>query len=308
MSETTNMQDLTPDDVRKTVSGHYAGAVQAATAPKSCCGSAPVDLANLDLADSATHVQVLEQFDQEKWVTASGYAAEELADLPPDAVRASFGCGDPVNLARIAPGETVVDLGSGAGIDVILAAKKVGPSGRVIGIDMTDEMIAKAEANIAEAGLTNTEIRRGIIEDLPVENATVDWVISNCVINLSPEKPRVFAEMARVLKPGGQFLVSDIVVGALPQAIRENVLGYVSCVGGAVAEEEYLGIIRDAGFRDVQVVASHAYTAPELLGFAGLSGESSEEALDTLGDGARQILEQLAGKIVSIKVHGRKTS
>lgn len=307
MSESTNMKDLPPEAVRKTVAGHYASAVEAATAPESCCGSAPLDPANLDLTASADRLEILEHLDGEKWRAASGYTAEELADLPADAVQASFGCGNPVNLAGIEPGDTVVDLGSGAGIDVLLAAKRVGPTGHVIGIDMTEEMIAKAEANIAEAGLANAEIRRGLIEDLPVDSDAADWVISNCVINLSPEKPRVFAEMARVLKPGGRFLVSDIVVGDLPPYIRENVLGYVSCVGGAVGEDEYLRIIRDAGFAEARVVARHEYTTTELLGFAGC-GDATELPSGESGDAIRQLLDQLEGKIVSVKVYGQKTA
>ncbi len=135
-------------------------------------------------------------------VEFAGYTADELAELPDDAVVNSFGCGNPVALAGLRKGDVVLDLGSGAGIDLLLAARLVGPEGRVIGVDMTDEMIARAEANIAAAGLANVEVRKGIIEELPVEDASVDWVISNCVINLSPEKERVFAEIARVLRPG----------------------------------------------------------------------------------------------------------
>ena len=149
----------------------------------------------------------------------AGYSDEEFAALPADAVVNSFGCGNPLAFSAVQPGEVVLDLGSGAGIDLLLAARKVGAAGRVIGVDMTEEMIARARANIAAAGIENAEVRQGIIEELPVEDSSVDWVISNCVINLSPEKPRVFAEIARVLKPGGTMLVSDIVAEDLPEEI-----------------------------------------------------------------------------------------
>lgn len=303
---TDSMKGRSADEVREIVSGHYASAVKTAVkAGSGCCGpSTPVDISTLASAEPGTQEHVLEQFDREKWRDSMGYDAEELADVPADAINASFGCGDPVNLAGIQEGDTVVDLGSGAGIDVILAAKRVGPTGHVIGIDMTEDMIAQAEKNIAAAGITHAEIRRGIIEDLPVDGGTVDWMISNCVINLSPEKPKVFAEAARVLKPGGQFLVSDIVVGDLPDEIRENVLGYVACVGGAVAEDEYLGIIRDAGFEDVSVAARHVYSRQELLGFAG----QSEIPEGAAGEMVKHVLDQLDGKIVSIKVHARKAA
>ncbi len=155
----------------------------------------------------------------------AGYG-DDVAGLPADAVVNSFGCGNPLAFSEVKPGEVVVDLGSGAGIDLLIAARKAGPSGLVIGVDMTDEMIARARANAAEAGFANIEVRKGIIEDLPVEAASVDWVISNCVINLSPEKDRVFAEIARVLKPGGRMLVSDIVVQDVPAWVRESMALY----------------------------------------------------------------------------------
>ena len=301
MPESTNMQELEKDQVREVVSGHYARAVEAATENRGCCG-APMDLAALAGGESGEQAQILDHLPQGKMAAAAGYTEEQLAALPEDAVNASFGCGNPVNLAGLQPGDTVVDLGSGAGIDVLLAARIVGPSGHVIGVDMTDEMIEHAERNIAESGLTNVEIRRGLIEDLPVEPESVDWVVSNCVINLSPDKPAVFRSMAQALKPGGQFLISDIVVGDIPQTVRENVLGYVSCIGGAVSEDEYLRIIGEAGFNDAEVLLRHVYTQREMLGFAGYDDWPE----GNVGEMARHLLGEVEGKIVSIKVRGRK--
>lgn len=184
---------------------------------------------------------------------AAGYTAAELASLPQDTVVNSFGCGNPVAFADVLEGETVLDLGSGAGIDLLLAAQKVGPTGRVIGVDMTDEMIDRARAAIASAGVENVEVRKGIIEKLPVEDNSVDLVISNCVINLSPEKEKVFAEIHRVLKPGGRMRVSDIVVERLPRWMRSIPSVYESCVGGAISEKNYLGGLRAAGLTDAEV-------------------------------------------------------
>jgi ubiquinone/menaquinone biosynthesis C-methylase UbiE len=184
---------------------------------------------------------------------AAGYTAEQLASLPQDTVVNSFGCGNPVAFADVEEGETVLDLGSGAGIDLLLAAQRVGPSGRVIGVDMTDEMIDRARQAIASSGFGNIEVRKGIIEKLPVEDNSVDLVISNCVINLSPEKDKVFAEIHRVLKPGGRMRVSDIVVERLPRWMRSIPSVYESCVGGAVSEATYLGGLRDAGLEDAEV-------------------------------------------------------
>lgn len=188
----------------------------------------------------------------------AGYG-DDTTGLPSDAVINSFGCGNPLAFSEVKPGEVVLDLGCGAGIDLLIAARKVGPTGRVIGIDMTDEMIARARANIAEAGFPNVEVRKGIIEDLPVESGSVDWVISNCVINLSPEKHRVFAEIARVLKPGGRMSVSDIVVQDVPDWVRRSMALYASCVAGAIGEDEYADGLRRAGLADVQVVERYPY-------------------------------------------------
>ncbi len=187
---------------------------------------------------------------------ASGvdYDPADLSDLPDEAIM-GLGCGNPVAMAEIVEGETVLDLGSGGGIDVFLAARRAGSSGRVIGVDMTPEMLERAEANAARAGLDNVEFRQGLIEDLPVEDATVDVIISNCVINLAPDKAPVFAEAFRVLRPGGRLVVSDVVTdAALPAEIRDDLGSWSSCVGGALPQDDYLAAITGAGFTGVEVL------------------------------------------------------
>ena len=237
----------------------------------------------------------------------AGYTSDQLEALPPDAVINSLGCGNPLAFSEVKEGDVVLDLGSGAGIDILLAAKKVGPRGRAIGIDMTDEMISKARENIAAAGLPNAEVRKGIIEELPVETASVDWVISNCVINLSPEKPRVFAEIARVLKPGGRMLVSDIVVEDLPDWIRQSAEFYGACVAGAISEDEYLEGLRTAGLEEVGVRERLEYDKAQIKAViasevpqASCCGEGlDQEAID-------RIAATLDTKIWSAKIFARK--
>lgn len=272
------------DDVRQGVSKAYAAAVNA-PAKKGCCGSAP--------AQKGVAVKL------------GGYSSEELAALPVEAVVNSFGCGNPVALAGLAAGEVVLDLGSGAGIDLLLAAKRVGPEGRVIGVDMTDAMIAKANENIRAAQLTNVEVRKGLIEDLPVESNSVDWVISNCVINLSPEKTKVFREIARVLKPGGRMVVSDIVAQDLPEEVRQAADLYASCISGAISEEEYLAGLRDAGLVEVEVRDRLVYDAAAL---EALASSDLESACGCAGGKAEllSVARTLAGKVWSAKVHARK--
>jgi SAM-dependent methyltransferase len=238
----------------------------------------------------------------------AGYRAREIAALPAEAVVNSFGCGDPLAFSAVKPGDVVLDLGSGAGIDLLLAAKKVGRTGKVIGVDMTDAMIAKARKNIRAAGLRNVEVRKGIIEDLPVEDASVDWVISNCVINLSPEKPRVFAEIARVLKPGGRMLVSDIVAEELPAEIARNRHLYSSCLAGAIGEKQYLAGLRTAGLVNVAVKDRLVYDADQIADFIGSELEPSTSGCCCAPTTrlAKKWAPRLAGKVASVKVAARK--
>lgn len=226
-----------------------------------------------------------------------GYSEEELAAAPPEA-NLSLGCGNPTAIAGLKPGEVVLDLGSGAGFDCFLAAGRVGPEGRVIGVDMTPEMIAKAQENAAASGVTNVEFRQGEIEQLPVEDASVDVVISNCVINLSADKPRVFRELARVLRPGGRIAVSDIALfKELPEALAMSVAAYVGCVAGAITIEQYEAGVRATGLSDVEVAVK------------GMSSCLFEDSGDPV---ARDILanvpsgEDLEDYVASVYVTARK--
>jgi len=194
----------------------------------------------------------------------------------------------------VRPGQTVLDLGSGAGHDLLFAADAVGPGGRVIGVDMTDAMLEAARRHTAGHG--NIELRKGIIETLPVDDASVDWVISNCVINLSPEKKRVFAEIRRVLRPGGRFSISDIVARGLPAWLKENDFAYHSCIAGAISEEEYVAGLRDAGLADVTVAERHPYTPGELC---DLARRDFGRSLD-LEDAGRL-------DVKSVRITGRRT-
>jgi arsenite methyltransferase len=190
---------------------------------------------------------------------AIGYSREDLEHVPEEAIM-GLGCGNPTAIAELKAGEVVLDLGSGAGVDVFLAANKVGPTGRVIGVDMTEEMVDKAESIARDHGYHNVEFRLGEIENLPVEDESVDAIISNCVINLAPDKSKVFREAYRVLKPGGRLTVSDIVSkGKLPAEIRNNFDAWACCIGGALEQQEYLRDIEEAGFEDVQVLSSKEF-------------------------------------------------
>lgn len=183
------------------------------------------------------------------------YPVDLLASLPDGESAVSYGCGDPITLASLQPGQTVLDLGSGAGLDCFFAAKKVGETGHVIGVDMTPEMIERARSSAQRLNIHNVEFRQGYLEDLPVESQTMDVIISNCVINLSPDKSRVFAEAFRVLKPGGQMAVSDIVTdGPLPETIKQSLSAWAGCVAGAVEARDYVNMMETVGFTDISIV------------------------------------------------------
>lgn len=232
---------------------------------------------------------------------AAGYGAAELKPLPPEAVASAFGCGNPLAFAEVQPGQVVLDIGSGAGIDCLLAAERVGPGGRVIGVDMTPEMLRLAKANAAEAGFTNVEFRLGEAERLPVEDASVDWVVSNCVLNLSPDKPAVFREIHRVLRPGGRLLVADVVAEDLPEPLRADLTAWSGCLAGAMSEADYVAGLEAAGFVDVRVVSRLPYEAGQIAALAG-----APEAACGCGGGHWVGAADLAGKVWSASFAARK--
>ncbi|MCZ6916287.1 MAG: arsenite methyltransferase [Gemmatimonadetes bacterium] len=206
-------------------------------------------------------------------ITSDLYATAQTAGVPEEALRASLGCGNPTALAELHPGETVLDLGSGGGVDVLLSARRVGPTGKAYGLDMTDEMLELARENQRKAGVENVEFLKGEIEKIPLPDTSVDVIISNCVINLSGDKRQVLREAFRVLKPGGRFAVSDIVVrGAVPEEIRRNMELWIGCVAGALEESEFKGLLRDAGFRDPQIEPTRVYTLEDARGFLEQAG------------------------------------
>ena len=206
-------------------------------------------------------------------ITANLYDAAEKAALPADAVAASLGCGNPTALAELKPGEIVLDLGSGGGIDVLLSARRVGPTGKAYGLDMTDEMLALARENQRKAGVENAEFLKGAIEKVPLPDNSVDVIISNCVINLSGDKDRVLAEAFRVLKPGGRFAISDVVVrGEVPDAIRKNVELWIGCIAGALEEREYREKLARAGFMQIEVEPTRIYKMEDAREFIAQSG------------------------------------
>jgi arsenite methyltransferase len=228
-------------------------------------------------------------------VTSNLYATAETANLPREAVTASLGCGNPTALAELKAGETVLDLGSGGGIDVLLSARRVGPTGKAYGLDMTDEMLALARDNQRKAGVTNVEFLKGEIERVPLPANSVDVIISNCVINLSADKDAVLAEAFRVLKPGGRFAVSDVVVrGEVPAAIRRSVELWIGCVAGALEESEYRAKLAKAGFEEVDVEPTRIYSA-----------ESARDVLAEAGFGD-DAMAAIDGKFISAFVRARK--
>lgn len=233
-----------------------------------------------------------------------GYAPDKLDKLPDSAVQAAFGCGNPLAVAEVKPGDVVLDIGSGAGIDCLIVAEKVGPTGRVIGVDMTPAMIEKARENARRAGVTNVEFRLGDAEKMPVEDVSVDWVISNCVINLAPNKRQVFREVARVLKPGGRVSISDIVLGDdLPEEVVQNVDAMVGCVAGAVKEADYLAAMRAAGLVEVAVISRLVYTEEHMCGFLACGDLSWSREAQPLWT---QYRDRIVGNVWSARITARK--
>lgn len=233
----------TPDQIHDLVREHYAERIKNNA---SCCGPSSSAASCCGPSDSTSSCCSTD---------SSLYPADLLATLPEGESTISYGCGDPITLASLQPGQTVLDLGSGAGLDCFFAAKKVGETGHVIGVDMTPEMIERAQSSAKRLNLSNVEFRQGYLEELPVEAGTVDVIISNCVINLSPDKAKVFTEAFRVLKPGGKLAVSDIVTdGPLPDEIKKSLSAWAGCVAGAVEAEEYIGMMKSVGFTDISIV------------------------------------------------------
>ena len=236
-------------------------------------------------------------------VTSLLYSAGEESELPEAAVLASLGCGNPVALASLHPGEVVLDLGSGGGIDVLLSARRVGPTGHAYGLDMTDEMLELAEKNKREAGAENVTFLKGRIEDIPLPDNTVDVIISNCVINLAADKAPVIREAFRVLKPGGRFAVSDVVSqGVLPDDLRSDMEAWSGCVAGALEEQEYIGLLRDAGFEQIAIETTRVYDPRELAASVssgnccGGDGVATEKPWDETAYGR---FEASGGRLIS---------
>jgi arsenite methyltransferase len=228
------------------------------------------------------------------------YTPDEIRDLPSEIVQETLGCGNPMAIASLRAGESVLDLGSGAGLDCFLAARQVGASGRVIGLDMTDSMLELARRNQQKVGLSNVEFRKGEIEKMPLPDDSVDVVISNCVINLSPDKDAVFREAFRVLKPGGRFAVSDVVTrGEVPDTLRRAIELWAGCLSGALDEQDYLQRLRQAGFADVRISGSAAISGAEIDEWA--SGEAKAQ-----GCCGSDLVGELANKIVSAKIQASK--
>lgn len=229
-------------------------------------------------------------------ISSNLYDSQETVGLPAEATAASLGCGNPTALAQLRPGETVLDLGSGGGIDVLLSARRVGPTGKAYGLDMTDEMLGLARDNQRKAGIENVEFLKGEIEQIPLPSASVDVIISNCVINLSADKDRVLAEAFRVLKPGGRLAVSDVVVrGEVPPEIRRSVELWIGCVAGALEDEEYRAKLAKAGFEGIDLEPTRVYRA-----------EDAREFLAGTGIDAEAVAPQVDGKFMSAFIRARK--
>jgi arsenite methyltransferase len=269
-------------DIKEIVKEKYGqAALRVTTGGSSCCGaSASLDQCNVDP------------------ITSKLYDADQAGEIPENALRASLGCGNPTALAKLEAGETVLDLGSGGGIDVLLSARRVGPTGKAYGLDMTDEMLELARENQRRAGVENAEFLKGEIENIPLPDNSVDVVISNCVINLSADKDRVLSEAFRVLKPGGRFAVSDVVVrGEVPQEVRGSMEMWVGCIAGALHDHEYIGKLAKAGFEDIDIEPTRVYSIEDARQF--LTGE---------GIDVDAIAPQVKGKFMSAFIRAVKPS
>jgi arsenite methyltransferase len=272
---------MSTENVKEIVKERYGNAALRVTsgAGNSCCGQ---DRSGLDGASDP--------------ITSNLYNTAEEGEVPDTAIKASLGCGNPTALAELKAGEVVLDLGSGGGIDVLLSARRVGPTGKAFGLDMTDQMLALAEENKRKSGLTNVEFLKGEIENIPLPDSSVDVIISNCVINLSGDKDRVLTEAFRVLKPGGRFAVSDVVVrGHVPDAIKKNMELWVGCVAGALSDDEYVAKLAGAGFENVGIEPTRVYSIEDARGF--LSGRGFD--VDTL-------VSEVGGKFISAFVRASK--
>jgi arsenite methyltransferase len=278
MSAANTQTEATVSNIREVVKEKYGqAALRVKSGGSSCCGAT----ASTGCCDP---------------ITVNLYYAAQAGEIPEEALLASLGCGNPTALAELNAGETVLDLGSGGGIDVLLSAKRVGATGKAYGLDMTDEMLALANENKRRAGVTNVEFLKGEIEDIPLPDNSIDVIISNCVINLSADKVRVLREAFRVLKPGGRFAVSDVVTrGEVPAEIRQSVLAWVGCIAGALEENDYRGKLTAAGFERIEIEPTRIYRA-----------EDAREFLAGQGIDVDAIAPQVDGKFLSAFIRGVK--
>lgn len=266
---------MTNNDIQETVRKKYGELAREVTNNNSSCGP------SLPCCDP---------------ISKDLYHSEEMSSIPREAAAASLGCGNPLAIAQLNPGETVLDLGSGGGIDVLLSAKRVGPSGFVYGLDMTDEMLALAGANQAKAGVSNVQFLKGEIENIPLPDGSVDVIISNCVINLSIDKGRVIRELARVLRPGGRVAISDVVVrGEVPENIRKHVDLWIGCVAGALQESEYAELLKKAGLSNIEIEPWRIYKSEEM-----------RAALEAAGLDFATAASVVEGKFASASIRARK--
>lgn len=280
------MNPQTSSGLREIVQAKYGEAarnvIQGATAAEACCGGG--------CGCGGSDQRATDP------ITSDLYDAAQTSGLPAEAMLASLGCGNPTMLASLAPGETVLDLGSGGGIDVLLSARRVGPAGKAYGLDMTDDMLALARENQRKAGVENVEFLKGEIEAIPLPEGAVDVVISNCVINLSTDKRQALAEAFRVLRPGGRFAVSDVVVrGAMPEAVRKSVELWIGCVAGALEEGEYRRLLAEVGFEGIEIEPTRVYRAEDAREFFAGTGMDGEAAA-----------LEMEGKVMSAFVRAHK--